>query len=168
MKIAILGYSGSSKSTLAKYLSTYYKIPILYLDTVQFLADWEERNRDEAISMVAEFMKNDSWVIDGNYTSFMQDERLKLADHIIYMEFSRLNCLFRAYQRYRKYKNTSRESMAKGCNEKLDIQFIWWILYEGRRKEKRQYYENLLSKYPVKTIVLKNQKQLDRFMKELY
>lgn len=47
MKIAILGYSGSGKSTLAKYLADYYKIPLLYLDTVQFEANWKERNRED-------------------------------------------------------------------------------------------------------------------------
>lgn len=58
MKIAILGYSGSGKSTLAKYLHAHYDIPLLYLDTVQFEANWKERDREEALSMVAEFMGN--------------------------------------------------------------------------------------------------------------
>lgn len=66
MKIAILGYSECGKSTLAAYLSTYYHIPLLYLDTVQFEADW---------------------VIDGNYALFLQSRRLKEADYIIYMAF---------------------------------------------------------------------------------
>ena len=67
MKIAIIGYSGSGKSTLAKKLSEKYNCPLLYLDTVNFESGWKERNREEAKKIVAEFMKNDSWVIDGNY-----------------------------------------------------------------------------------------------------
>lgn len=164
MKIAVCGYSGCGKSTLAKHLSDYYGIPLLYLDTVQFEENWIERDRQQALYMVASFMKHSEWVIDGNYISLLQDERLESADYIIYMAFSRLSCLYRAFKRYFQYRNTSRESMAKGCTEKMDLEFIWWIVYKGRTKAKRQYYNRLLQKYKTKATILKNQKQLDRFM----
>jgi adenylate kinase family enzyme len=47
VKISILGYSGSGKSTLARQLAKYYKIPVLFIDTVNFLPNWGERDRDE-------------------------------------------------------------------------------------------------------------------------
>ena len=76
MKVAILGYSGCGKSTLAKYISNYYKIPLLYLDTLMFEENWKVRDKNQAIETVCEFMKNESWVIDGNYTNFLQGKRL--------------------------------------------------------------------------------------------
>lgn len=164
MKIAILGYSGCGKSTLAKHLATHYHIPLLYLDTVQFEANWKERDREEALSIVTEFMKHEEWVIDGNYKSFLQDRRLSEADHIIYMAFSRWNCLIRAFRRNHMYRNTSRESMANGCNEKMDLPFIWWILHKGRSAEKKRHYDDIIRKYHAKTTVLKNQRELDEFM----
>lgn len=164
MKIAILGYSGSGKSTLAKYLATYYHIPLLYLDTVQFEANWKERDREEALSIVTAFMKHEEWVIDGNYKSFLQDRRLSEADHIIYMAFSRWSCLIRACRRNHMYRNASRESIANGCNEKMDLPFIWWILHKGRTAEKKRYYNDIIRKYHAKTTVLKNQRELDKFM----
>lgn len=167
MKIAILGYSGSGKSTLAKHISTHYGIPLLYLDTVQFEANWVTRDKQEALSIVTAFMRNEEWVIDGNYTYFLQDQRLQQADLIIYLNFSRWNCLLRAYRRYRDNKNTFRESMAKGCKEKMDLAFVWWILYEGRTKKKKRHYDAILRKYSEKSIVLKNQKDLDQFMANL-
>lgn len=168
MKVAILGYSGCGKSTLAKYISNYYKIPLLYLDTVMFEENWKARDKNQAIEMVFQFMKNESWVIDGNYTNFLQSKRLEEADYIIYMKFSRLNCLFRVLKRYFKYKNTSRESVSKGCIEKLDLEFIWWVIYSGRTKEKVKHYNNILFKYKEKTIIIKNQKELNKFMKTLF
>lgn len=168
MKIAILGYSGCGKSTLAKYLSDYYDIPVLYLDAVQFEAGWKIRDKKEALSIVASFMEHDSWVIDGNYASFLQDRRLMEADYIIYMAFSRWSYLLRAYRRYFKFKNRARESMADGCIEKIDLPFVWWILYKGRSAKKRKYYDDILSKYREKSIVLKNQRQLDAFMANLF
>ena len=82
MKIAIIGYSGSGKSTLAKRLSEKYNYHLLYLDTVNFEANWKERDKEEAKRMVEEFMKNDSWIIDGNYFDFYQDRRMKEAENI--------------------------------------------------------------------------------------
>ena len=163
MKIAILGYSGSGKSTLAGQLGQRYQIPVLYLDTVQFVAGWKERDRTQALEMVDRFMQQENWVIDGNYTAFRQQERLEQADHIVILSFARLPCLWRAYKRLRTYRHTTRESMAPGCEEKMDAAFVWWLLYGGRKKERRARFAAIRRRYPEKCVVLKNQKQLDAF-----
>ena len=41
MRISIIGFSGSGKSTLAKKLSVKLNIPVLYLDKVLYLKNWE-------------------------------------------------------------------------------------------------------------------------------
>ncbi|MDF2617283.1 MAG: topology modulation protein [Sedimentibacter sp.] len=136
MKIAIIGYSGSGKSTLAKKLSQRYNCPILYLDTVNFEQDWVERDREVAKSMVAAFMENESWVIDGNYIEFYQERRLEEADKIIFMDFPIFTCFFQAYRRKVKARNTTRDSMADGCIEKFDLEFARWIVRDGRTQIK--------------------------------
>lgn len=166
MKIAILGYSGSGKSTLTRKLSSHYNIPRLFLDTVQFEANWQERDRDEAKAIVQEFMKNDSWVIDGNYTGFYQRERLEQADKIILLDFPRRICLYRAYKRYLQNKNQTREDMANGCIEKIDLEFIWWILHECRTKEKREKYKEIEKEFKNKIVVLKNPKEVSLYLKQ--
>ena len=45
------------------------------------------------------------------------------ADQIIFLNFSPLTCLFRAFKRYLKYRGKVRESMAAGCQE----QFNWGV-----------------------------------------
>lgn len=167
MKIALIGYSGSGKSTLAGILGLYYNIPVLYLDTVQFLPGWQERKDEEALMIVNDFMENNDWVIDGNYRKYLRDRRLEEADCIIFMNFTRVNSFYRVFKRYRKYKNKTRESMAEGCNEKLDLDFIKWILYKGRTKGIRNKYKEIINKYNYKTITIKNQKQLDKFINDL-
>lgn len=166
MKIAILGYSGSGKSTLTKLLANHYNIPFLFLDTVQFEANWKERDRDEAREIVYNFMQNDSWVIDGNYSGFYQRERLEQADKIILLDFQRRICLYRAYKRYLKNKNTTREDMANGCIEKMDFEFVWWILHEGRTKEKRNHYKEIEKEFKNKIVVLKNPKEVSLYLKK--
>ncbi|MGL4913115.1 MAG: DNA topology modulation protein [Romboutsia sp.] len=164
MKIVIIGYSGSGKSTLAKHLAGYYKIPVLFLDKVNFLPNWVERDRHDGRLIVNEFMKNDSWVIDGNYKDFYQSERLEQADKIIFMNFPRRVCIYRAFKRYFKYKNTTREDMASGCVEKIDLEFMWWILYKGRTKEKQNHYKEIEEDFKNKIVVLRNKKEVDLFL----
>lgn len=162
MKIAILGYSGSGKSTLAHYISEQKDLRCLHLDKVHFKRDWVERPDKEAKEMVMEFMENPDWVIDGNYTGFYQSERLEQADRIIILLFSRWAALRRVLTRYVKYRGKTRPDMGDGCNEKVDREFVWWVLYQGRSKSYRNKYRNIQIKYPEKTIVIRNQKELDK------
>lgn len=167
MRIAIIGYSGSGKSTLARFLGELYGIPVLHLDRVQFLPDWKERDREEASEIVAEFMKQESWVIDGNYSGFYLKERLQAADQIIFMNFNRFACFFRALMRAVRYHNRVRPDMAEGCAEKMDAEFAWWILYQGRTKKRREKYALVVKHYREKTKVIWNQRELDAFKRRI-
>lgn len=111
-------------------------------------------------------MHQDTWVIEGNYFKFYQEERLAQADRIVILTFPRLTCLIRAYKRYRKYRGRTREDMADGCEEKIDAAFVWWILHEGRDRRRRRHFREIRERYPDKTVVLQNQRQLDRFFKD--
>ena len=162
MKIAIIGYSGSGKSTLARQLAEAYNIPVLHFDKVQFRPNWEIRPQPSKEIMTKTFLDlHKDWVIDGNYSKLSFERRMEEADVIILLLFNRISCLYRVTRRYLKYKNTTRSDMADGCQEKLDREFVKWILRDGRSKTARQRYQNVVSQYPEKTIVLKNQRQLD-------
>ena len=121
MKIVIIGYSGSGKSTLAENLSRHYSIPKLHMDTLQFQPGWIDSDRDWMEKEMRQFLSDHrDWVIDGNYSWCCYEERMEQADQIIFLNFSRWNCLFRAWKRYRRYKGRVRESMAAGCPERFD------------------------------------------------
>jgi len=164
MKIAVLGYSGAGKSTLARALGECFNVPVLHLDTVQFLPDWEIRNVDESREIVHNFMKNKDWIIDGNYKHFYKAERLEQADKIIILDFNRFFCLKSAVKRYKENKGRTRPDMADGCCEKLDMEFIMWILFLGRRRKQRNEIKNIIKKYPDKIIHFKNRKQVNNFI----
>ena len=135
MKIAIVGYSGSGKSTLARELAQKYQTDVLHFDAVHFLPDWKIRIDDEKKRITEIFLNTyDSWVIDGNYSKLFYERRMEEADIIILLLFNRFSCLYRAYCRYIRYKNTTRPDMAEGCKEKFDLEFIKWILWDRRRK----------------------------------
>ena len=167
MKIAIIGYSGSGKSTLAKHLAAKHETDVLYLDTVHWLPGWNTRPKEEKETIISDFLNShDAWVIDGNYSKFFFERRMEEADQIVFMAFNRFACLYRAHKRYRTHKGRSRESMTEGCNEKLDFEFIKWLLHDGRTKTAKERYANVIKKYGNKVIIIKNQRQLDKFYKE--
>lgn len=167
MKIAVLGYSGAGKSTLAKALAEHYSCPILYLDAVNFEADWKLREHEQALSIVSEFLKHESWVIDGNYTQLYQPQRLHDADMIVYMGFSRWTCFLQAWRRHKELAGKARESMANGCNEKFDFEFAKWILFDGRNSKRKAHYRQVLDLYKNKSVMLKNRRQAETFLASL-
>lgn len=169
MKIAIYGYSGSGKSTLARRLGEYHQMNVLHFDSIQFLPGWKIRDEEDKKAITKEFMDtHDAWVIDGNYSKLYSERRLEEADLIVLMLFNRLNCLYRVIKRYMKYKNETRPDMGAGCIEKLDLEFVWWILHEGRTKRAKEKYRNICKKYPEKVVVIRNQKELDRWMERYF
>lgn len=164
-RIAIIGYSGSGKSTLAQKLGRIYNCKVLHLDCVHWLPGWKERDDSEEKAIVAEFLnKNKNWVIDGNYKKKCYGRRLNEATDIIYMAFGRGICLSRVIKRYLKNRGRSRKSMTAGCEEKIDLEFIWWVLYEGRNKEHQNNYKKVCKKYPEKVTILRNPGDVKRFI----
>jgi adenylate kinase family enzyme len=164
MKIAILGYSGSGKSTLAAMLGEYHKEPVFYFDCVHWLPGWVERDRSETGTIVKEFMdSHNGWVMDGTYSRHQFDRRMEEADEIILLLFPRFTCLWRACKRQWRYKGKTRPSITDGCEERLNLEFIWWILYKGRTDKQRTLYASVLRDHKGKCTVIKNQKQLDAY-----
>lgn len=167
MKISILGYSGSGKSTLAKKLGEHYGAAVLHFDTIQFLPGWQVRSEEEKLELTRKFLDtHGSWVIDGTYSKLYLARRLEESDQIILMLFGRFSCLFRVIRRYCQYKNRTREDMGAGCNEKLDWEFVKWVLWKGRTKQKAEKFRRICEQHPQKVIVLKNQKQLDAYLQK--
>lgn len=162
MKIAVLGFSGSGKSTLAQRLGELTGAPILHLDTVQFLPDWEIRLLEEKQAMVEDFLDSHvSWIIDGNYRKLSYDRRLAEADQIWILLFNRFTRLYRVLRRYRQYRGKARPDMAAGCSEKVDAEFVSWVLWRGCNSETEQRMHDIVRQYPEKSHLLENQRQVD-------
>ncbi len=168
MKIAILGFSGCGKSTLARMLGEKYNCPVLHMDSLNFKENWVGQDREIMLSQVITFLdRNDTWIIDGNYTSMEQERRLNEADQIILLELNRFVCLFRVLKRWKMYYGTTRPDMAEGCNEKVDWEFVHWVLHDGRTKKKKASYANIAATYPQKVTRIKTVREQKKFLKSL-
>lgn len=165
MKTAIIGYSGSGKSTLAQYIGERTGAEVLHLDCIHWLPGWVENQRNAETAVVKDFLdSHTSWVIDGNYSGTLFGRRMEEADRILFFNFNRFTCLCRAMKRYFRYRGKTRKSIGVGCEEKMDLEFIWWILHKGRTKKQKRKYQHVLSEYGHKTVVIRNQRQLSAYM----
>lgn len=164
MKIAVIGYSGAGKSTLAKRIANEIGLSALHLDQTHFLPNWEEREPEESRQIVRAELAKPDWVIDGNYPALLWDERLMDADRILWLNYPRIACLCRVIRRNWRYRGRVRDSMAEGCVEKLDLEFVWWILYEGRTFQYRTNYRRAIELYPEKTVILRNDRDTNRYL----
>lgn len=168
MKLALIGYAGSGKSTFAHRCAALWGCKAMYLDALHWLPGWTERPKEEELSMIRAFMDGHSgWVIDGNYSHLLWERRLKEADAIVFFNFPRLVCLWQAFRRYRAYRGQTRPDMGQGCREKLDWEFARWILWDGRIKRRRQGYRQAKQQYPGKFYTVKTHRQAERVFREL-
>lgn len=111
-------------------------------------------------------VKRNKWVIDGNYNRTIP-MRLKYCDTIIYMDYPRLVCLFRAIKRILKGYGKSRSDMGGNCPERFDmdfLKFIWNFNKNNRRKYLLMLDEAADKK---KVIILRSSKDCLRFLQKL-
>ena len=157
MKIAVLGYAGSGKTYLADFLGVKNNIPVLHLDDIRWDKEWEPIDDAVVLPKVAEFIKNENWIIDGYYTYLLLEERLETADKIILLQLPRLTCFYRAVKR-------SKTRKAAGYVNDMNWWFIKFLLFGCRDKERQNFYAGISEKYSEKTIVLKTKQQVKEFM----
>jgi adenylate kinase family enzyme len=166
MRLLVVGYSSSGKSTFSKRLAKHYHIPVLHIDTIYFGPNWVERENHKVEEEIRDFMNQPSWVIDGQYRKLAQ-ERFDQADQIFIFDFNRFKCLYGAIKRRIKYHNQSRDTIADGCKERLNPSFIWWILCSGRTKKSKDLLKSYKTQYKDKVVVFKSRKQVDHYLKSI-
>ena len=125
-RVLIIGSGGAGKSTLARRLGEAIGIEVVHLDRLHWKPNWTSPPKDEWRKTVSEALEKESWIMDGNFGGTME-MRLKACDTVIYMDFPRTICLYRAVKRALTYYNKTRPDMGEGCNEKLDLEFLSWV-----------------------------------------
>jgi adenylate kinase family enzyme len=133
-RILLIGPGGSGKSTLATRIGERMGLPVVHLDTFYWRPGWVEPSREEWLAILRPLLAQDAWVMDGNFGGTL-NERLAAADTVVFFDLPPLLCLWRALWRYSRYRGRSRPDMASGCPEKIDLEFLIWILtYRARKR----------------------------------
>ncbi len=133
-KLLLIGPGGSGKSTLATQIGARTGLPVIHLDALYWRPGWIEPTREEWRATLAPLLAQDAWVMDGNFGGTLE-RRLAAADTVIFFDLPPLLCLWRVLRRRVRYHGRSRPDMTPGCPEKIDLEFVWWILsYRSRKR----------------------------------
>ncbi len=129
-KVLIFGNSGVGKTTLSKKLSAKLGMPYVHLDSLYWLENWQSTPRDLFIEKVTQYIQtHPSFVMDGNYLgSGTLTARLEAADTLIFLDYPTQMALNGIKMREKTYHGRARSDMAEGCIEKIDQEFLTYVL----------------------------------------
>ncbi len=164
-RILIIGCPGSGKTRLALALGEKLDLPVVHLDRLWWTGGWKNVSQEEFDSRLAMALHMDSWIIDGNYSRTME-ARLEKCDTIVYLDYSRWECLLGMCQRVLGNYGKVRPDMAKGCPERFDwelVKFIW----NFNKNNRVLTYTWIGRTRHAKAVVLKNRKEAKRFLEQL-
>lgn len=158
----IIGCCGSGKTTLAKKLSNKLNLPLIHLDKLNWRDNWKNISKEEFDELLWAEVVKPTWIIDGNYERTIP-LRLKYCDTVIYMDYSRISCLYGVIKRVVMGYGKSRPDMGGYCPERFDFDFIKFVSNFNKNNRKR-YYDILSSKEDIQVIILRNRRQAAHFL----
>lgn len=164
-RIVIIGCPGSGKSTLARELGEKQNLTVVHLDRLWWNRNWQNVSMEEFDERLNNALNLDSWIIDGNYSRTIP-QRLPKCDTIIYLDFSRWECLLGVFQRILLYRGKVRPDMADGCPERFDWEFIKFV-WNFNKNNRVMNYTYLAQAKHAEQIVLKNRREVRAFLKSL-
>lgn len=97
-RVAVVGSSGSGKTTVASRLAARLGADHIELDAIFHQPNWHELPRDVFRERVQSLAANDRWVIDGNYAA-VQELVWARADTVVWLDLPRLVVTARVIRR---------------------------------------------------------------------
>lgn len=163
-RIAVIGISGSGKTTFSKKLGDVTRLPVYHMDQLFWGENWASIPDEEWQLAEHKLIQKDRWIIEG-YISDQSTGRLRHAEKIIYLDFAGIYCAVNAIKRWWFYKNSDRPDLPKGCRANFDLSFFWVIF---RKKERRDIEKALqLSDLNHKLERLTHPKHLKKYLTEI-
>lgn len=118
MKVAVVGNSCSGKTALSRSLAQKHNLPLIHVDSIQFLPGMKIRPHKESISLLRDVQNQSAWIIDGYGPLDIIEERFKLADRIIFIDFPLWRHFWWCTKRQIQNLWSVRKELPEGCSER--------------------------------------------------
>ncbi len=141
-RIAIVGTTGSGKTTLARQLAMRFGIPQIELDALHWGPNWDPAPVEVLRERTTRALSGETWVADGNYST-VRGIVWGRADTLIWLDYPLRVILWRLLRRSLR-RSLLREELWNGNRETLRAQFasreslFLWVLQTYWRR-KREY-----------------------------
>lgn len=122
-KVIVIGCPGSGKSTFSRALAEKTGLPLHHLDMLYWNPDRTTVEKPVFRARLAEVMRGDTWIIDGNYGSTME-MRMQAADTIFFLDLPTEICLLGVRERQGKPRTDMPWIQAEGEQDEEFIRYI--------------------------------------------
>ena len=158
-RIAIIGNAGGGKSTLARKLGDILDIPVTHVDSIQFQSGWQRTPEKECDQNLNEIAERDRWIIDGFGSDDVIENRLKLADTVLFLDYPIWRHYWWAIKRQFAARRGQRQELPENCPEftvayTRELMSVMWLVH----KEYTPWFRRLVkaNEKTGKVIVLHN------------
>ncbi len=141
-RIAVVGATGSGKTTLAGKIAQCLNVPHIETDSVYWGPKWQPIPLDEFRRRMDTATQDEKWVIDGNYSK-VRDLVWGRADTLVWLDYPFLLVFWRLLRRsipriYTRVElwNGNRETVRDMFFSK-DSLFVW--LFQSYKRQKRAF-----------------------------
>ena len=164
-RIAVVGTSGSGKTTVARRLAEHHGVPHVELDALHWGPNWSEPTAEEFRARVDEATSVPGWVADGSYHGKLGDSLLERADFIIWLDLPFRTVARRIWVRTLR-RIRGREELWAGNREtwrdaffSRDSLFVWIVTTHRAR---RRRYLDRLDRYEF--VRLRSQREIEEWL----
>ncbi|MFC6286256.1 AAA family ATPase [Nocardioides sp. GCM10027113] len=143
-RIAVVGSSGSGKTTVAKRLAEALSAPYVELDALHWGPKWSAATKDELGERVAAATTGERWVVDGNYWSKIGPQVWATADTVVWVSPPRWRAMWQSVTRTFRRAATRQELWAGNRESWRGLMFwrgedsiLWWAWTTYARTQER-------------------------------
>ena len=156
-RVIVIGCPGSGKSVFSRELHRRTGLPLYHLDNLYWNADRTTVPKDMFRARLSEILREDAWIIDGNYGSTME-MRMQACDTVVFLDYPTDVCISGIRERVGK----KREDIPWTETE-VDAEFLSFV--EQYEKDSRPKVVELLGRYADKRIcVFESRADADAFL----
>ena len=174
-RVSVVGNSGSGKTTVARAIARRLGTPAIELDGIVHQPGWVELPTPEFRHRVRALIARDTWVIDGNYGSRVQDLVWSRADTIVWLDLPRRVVVTRVTRRTvgrvilrKRLWNGNREPWSNLWSRDPMKSVIAWSW--AHHAESRARYESAMSDpnwSNTRFVRLRSQREIRRFLHDV-
>ena len=140
-RIAIVGTTGSGKTTLARQIAERLGCHCCELDAINWQPNWEQLDDNRLVERVGVVVDKDRWIIEGNYPS-VRPLIWERADTLVWLDYP-FPIVFGRLLKRTIHRNVTREDLWSGNRESgrrtlsRESILLWCLKTYGMRR--RQY-----------------------------
>jgi adenylate kinase family enzyme len=167
-RVAVVGNTGSGKTTVARTLAAQLDVPHVELDALNWRPGWEMAPAEEFRAQVDEATSGAGWVIDGNYFGRLGESVLEQADLVVWLDPPPRTILARLTRRTvarirsgEEMWGTNRETL-RGAFLSRNSLFVWALKMHVLKRAERG---EVIARYP--HVRLRSAREADEWLRRL-